>query len=169
LNNGHITSVTSNGLGHVGQQSCEIIIDVDKVIGTNGQSSLTVIVDELGNIRTLLTIKWNMEAMNLKFNKENFIKINSEFLYGKLLSFLRAEISDFSYQDILKQLKNTGDDTNYEGNQYLITRQKYSETVIVIDEVSEEHGVDTLCTRFTLGVVELAELITDYINTNFEV
>jgi hypothetical protein len=110
-----------------------------------------------------------MEALNLKFNKENFIKINSEFLYGKLLSFLRAEVSDFCYQDILKQLKNMGDDISYEGNQYLITRQKHSETVIVIDEVSEEHGVDTSCTRFTLSVDELAELITDYINTNFEV
>jgi hypothetical protein len=57
LNNGNITSVSSNGLGDVGQQSFEIIIDAGKVIGTNGQSSLTIIVDELGNIWTLFPTK----------------------------------------------------------------------------------------------------------------
>jgi hypothetical protein len=100
----------------------------------------------------------------MKFNKKEFIEKNNEFLYSKLLDFLESEIREKSYRVMLKQLMSKEKDINYEGNQYLITRQKDSETVMVIDEVSEEHGVDTSCTRFTLGVDELTELITDYIN-----
>lgn len=53
INDGKIVSIKDNGFGSAGQQSYKIIIDAGKSIGTNGESLVRIIIDDLGNVWTI--------------------------------------------------------------------------------------------------------------------
>lgn len=99
--------------------------------------------------------------MSKIFNKNNFIKSNSLFLYQKLEDFLRTELNEETYPLIYNfiQLQNfrSGE---YEGNQYLIQKINTQELEI-IDVVSEEYVRDITQTRFKISVAEMCELIEE--------
>ena len=44
--------IVDNGLGTLGQQSYRITVDAGRVIGTKGQTTLIIVVDDLGNVWT---------------------------------------------------------------------------------------------------------------------
>ena len=54
-----IVSVTDNDgrIGTLGQKSFAIILDAERVIGSNGETKIRVAVDELGNVWTVFPIK----------------------------------------------------------------------------------------------------------------
>ena len=55
VNRSNILSAGNNSgvLGSLGQKSFDIVLDAGKVIGTRGESSILMIIDEFGNIWTV--------------------------------------------------------------------------------------------------------------------
>ena len=94
------------------------------------------------------------------FDKEKFIKNNNEFLYSKLLDFLDCEVKLRNMDRVLVILSNGPQSTiRYEGNQYAMYRSAYSKEILIVDEISVEHGVSFKQAMFTLHAEELIELI----------
>lgn len=104
-------------------------------------------------------------TLNKVFNKEEFRKINGDFLYKRLNNFLEIEINKENFLILYKFLKmhnfRAGE---YEGNQYLIHKKNIQE-VQIIDIVSEKFCNDFSQTRFNITVNELLELM-DEMNIN---
>ncbi|USG64648.1 hypothetical protein NDK47_21270 [Brevibacillus ruminantium] len=99
--------------------------------------------------------------MKKKFDKNNFIELNNEFLYQKLEDFLRTEINDETFFIIYNflQLENFKQG-EFEGNQYLIQKMNTKE-LLIIDIVSEEFVKDHSQTRFKISVSEMIELLDE--------
>ena len=53
IENGEVVSTIDNGLGSQGQQSYKTIIETGQVIGTNGETQVVIVYDELGNVWTV--------------------------------------------------------------------------------------------------------------------
>ncbi|EGO62226.1 hypothetical protein [Acetonema longum] len=95
------------------------------------------------------------------FNKDEFIKRNSEFLYQRLNNFLEIEVNEETFLIIYKflELQNFRNG-EYEGNQYLIHKKNIQE-VQIVDMVSEEFCNDFSQTRFDITVYELLDLMNE--------
>ena len=54
-----IVFVTDNEgrIGSLGQKSFAVILDAERVIGSTGETKIKVVVDELGNVWTVYSVK----------------------------------------------------------------------------------------------------------------
>lgn len=57
MRNGNIRNVIDNGLTRQGNQSYEIIINADRVVGTRGETSIKVIISEDGAMLSANPVK----------------------------------------------------------------------------------------------------------------
>ena len=87
----------------------------------------------------------------MTFDKERFIAANGRFLYGKLLDFLRSESDADHLHDFLFLLTcENVTDFRYEGNQYSFSKYGSNSTIVITDEVSNNHGVPASQTTFAI-------------------
>ena len=97
--------------------------------------------------------KWNW----LAFDKERFIADNGRFLYGKLRDFLISEIdADFTEDFMFLITCKNVTDFRYEVNQYSFSKHRGSSKIVIIDEISKAHGVET---TFEMEAEDLVWLI----------
>ncbi|WP_070041548.1 hypothetical protein [Robinsoniella peoriensis] len=94
----------------------------------------------------------------MNFDKNKFVKDNSQFLYNKLCDFLECEIN--SYKDIIHLLLCENIKSFiYEGNQYLLEKNEKSSKILIVDEIARENGVNDSQCVFIIEKNDLIELM----------
>lgn len=103
------------------------------------------------------------KGVDMKFNKDNFIKKNGELAYRLLIDFLDCEMNEKTCQTLkfLLSLENIRR-FSYEGNQYVVDKDPKESLIIIYDEVSEENGAaEELCT-LKIPANELLNIIFEF-------
>lgn len=95
----------------------------------------------------------------MKFSLYDLKEKYDEFIYNKLNDFISTEINERTIETISFFVRDSKISGEYEGNQYVIFKERNNDILTIIDEVSEEHGVSSDQTRFKLSVVDLLDIM----------
>lgn len=95
----------------------------------------------------------------MKFSFYDFKEKYGEFIYNKLNDYISSEINERTIETISSFVRNPQISGVYEGNQYVIFKERNNDILTIIDEVSEEHGVSSDQTRFELSITDLLEIM----------